>query len=129
MSMSESTTRGVRVNVNSTYIPERSSKTKSQFFFAYRVSITNEGNTPVKLLSRHWVVTDANEQIEEVSGPGVVGEQPLLRFGEAFTYTSACVLKTPLGVMRGTYQMLTEDGGKFDAEIAPFTLAQKVALH
>jgi ApaG protein len=129
MSKSESTTHGVRVNVRSTYIPEKSSMAKSVFFFAYRVSITNVGESPVKLLSRHWVVTDANEKVEEIRGPGVVGEQPLLNQGEAFTYTSACILETPLGVMRGTYQMLNQGGSTFTAQIAPFTLAQKAALH
>ena len=129
MNSSEMITQHVRVNVRSTFIPERSSVTEGSYFFAYRVSITNEGDHPVKLLSRHWVITDADARVEEVSGPGVVGEQPLLTHGEGFTYTSGCMLKTPSGTMQGTYQMLRDGGETFDAEIAPFTLSEKVLLH
>jgi ApaG protein len=110
-------------------VPERSSRSESQFFFAYEVSITNEGQSPVKLLSRHWIITDANDSVEEVRGPGVVGEQPFLDSGQAFTYTSACVLTTPIGVMKGTYEMLTTGGTTFDAVVAPFTLAEHAHLH
>ena len=129
MSTSEETTESVRVKVRSQFVPERSSLSESRFFFAYEVSITNEGESPVKLLSRHWVITDANESVEVVSGPGVVGEQPLLNSGQAFTYTSACVLQTPIGVMKGTYEMLRAGGGTFDAIVAPFTLTERSNLH
>jgi ApaG protein len=114
----------VVVQVTSTYVPERSQPFENRWFFAYRIRITNQGDETVQLISRHWIITDANGRIEEVVGPGVVGEQPVLRPGEAFEYTSFCPLSTPFGTMRGTYQMTTEDGDEFDAEIAPFDLSE-----
>jgi ApaG protein len=127
--MSAATTRGVRVEVRSAYVPERSFPADSQYFFAYRIRITNTGEETVQLLSRHWVVTDGDGRVEHVRGPGVVGEQPVLEPGEAFEYTSFCPLPTPIGSMHGTYQMVTAGGSTFDAEIAPFSLAVPTALN
>jgi ApaG protein len=127
--MSDATTRGVRVRVSSLYIPERSSPPENEYFFAYRVRISNEGQETVQLVSRHWVITDSVGRVEEVKGPGVVGEQPVLGPGESFEYTSYCPLKTPIGSMHGTYQMVTANGQRFDAEIAPFSLAVPTALN
>lgn len=127
--MSEAVTRGVRVRVRAVYVPERSAPDDSFWFFAYRVEITNLGDVPVKLLSRHWIITDGTGRVEEVKGPGVVGEQPLLTRGQSFGYTSACPLRTPVGSMHGTYQMITAEGDRFDARVAPFTLAEPNALN
>ncbi len=129
MCTSEMTTRGVLVEVESTYVPERSQPMQNRWFFAYRIRITNHGQEVVQLVSRHWIITDANGQIEEVVGPGVVGEQPLLKPSESFEYTSFCPLSTPFGTMRGTYQMITPDGESFDADIAPFELSQPLATN
>ena len=120
--MSSAVTHGVRVTVESRYLPEQSSPHEESFVFAYTVTIANEGGVTVQLKARHWVITDASGQVEEVRGPGVVGEQPTLKPGQAFRYTSGCELKTPRGTMHGTYQMSREDGDGFDAEIAPFLL-------
>lgn len=120
--MSVAITRGVRVEVRSRYIPERSDPDDSFYLFAYRVQISNEGDSPVQLVSRHWIITDGDSRVEQVRGPGVVGEQPMLRPGESFEYVSACPLRTQVGTMHGTYQMVG-DSGQFDATIAPFTLA------
>ena len=128
-STSEALTNNVRVEVESQYAPEHSQPFQSQWFFYYTVRITNEGGKTVQLLSRHWIITDASGQIEEVRGSGVVGEQPVLTTGESFQYTSGCPLKTSTGVMRGTYQMVTEDGDRFDVEIAPFALHEPYTVH
>lgn len=129
MFTSEAITRGIRIRVQSAYVPERSSPDEQQWLFAYNVQISNEGSETAQLVSRHWIITDANGRIEEVKGPGVVGKQPLLHPGESFEYTSACPLPTPFGTMHGTYRMVTPNGGSFDAEIAAFTLAEPHALH
>ncbi len=129
MPESEALTQGVRVRVESQYVAERSSPVQGEWFFAYRIRIANEGDTPVQLVSRHWIITDAHGQVEEVRGPGVVGEQPVLDPGDEFEYTSACPLPTPFGSMRGTYQMVTESGDSFDAEVASFSLRQPNAIH
>lgn len=129
MFSSEAVTRGVAVQVESTYVAERSAPEDGQWFFAYTVRIANRGDTTVQLLSRHWVITDANGQVREVKGAGVVGEQPTLAPGESFEYTSACPLETAFGTMHGTYQMVTDSGERFDAEIAPFTLAEPRAVN
>lgn len=121
--MSTAMTNGIMVTVKSQYIPERSSLSGRQFAFAYTVRITNEGDVTTRLESRHWIITDAAGHVEEVRGPGVVGVQPRLKPGESFEYTSWCVLATPSGEMRGTYQMVSDDGATFDADIAPFRLA------
>jgi ApaG protein len=127
--MSEALTHGIRVTVRSAFIPERSDPERPFFFFAYRIRIANEGAVAAQLLTRHWYITDGTGAIEEVAGPGVVGQQPLLMPGEAFEYTSACPLPTPVGTMHGTYQMLTAEGQSFDAEIAPFLLAVPGTVH
>jgi ApaG protein len=127
--MSDTTTRGVRVEVRTTYVPERSSPAESQYFFAYRIRISNRGEETVQLLSRHWIISDGEGNTEHVRGPGVVGEQPVLEPGEAFEYTSFCPLPTPIGSMHGTYQMVTAGGSAFEAEIAPFSLAVPTALN
>lgn len=122
--MSNTITMGVRIQVDTRYVPEQSDPAKRQFFFAYHVTIKNEGSDPVQLLTRHWVITDAFGEVEQVRGPGVVGEQPRLEPGDAFEYTSACPLSTPHGSMHGSYQMITDDGVAFNAQIAPFSLVQ-----
>jgi ApaG protein len=127
--MSDTVTRGVRVQVRSTYVPERSSPVDSQYFFAYRVRISNEVGETVQLVSREWIITDANGRVEKVQGPGVVGEQPVLGPGQAFEYTSFCPLHTPIGSMHGSYQMVSAGGERFDAVIAPFSLAVPTALN
>ncbi len=127
--MSEAVTRGVYVSVESEFVPERSDPENDAFFFAYHVTIRNDGQTPVQLISRHWIITDGSGKEQEVKGPGVVGKQPRLLPGEQFEYSSACPLSTQIGSMHGSYQMVDEDGEEFDARIAPFTLAMPGALH
>ena len=129
MFTSETVTRGVRVQVKSMYDPERSRPSQNQWFFLYTIKITNEGTGTVQLLTRHWIITDASGHVEEVRGPGVVGEQPILGPGESFEYTSGCPLGTPFGTMRGTYQMITIDGEHFDADIAEFELSEPYTVH
>lgn len=126
---SEETTRGVHVLVRAQYLPEQSAPSQQLWRFAYTVTITNESTETVQLISRHWIITDATEHIEEVKGLGVVGQQPSLRPSDAFEYTSNCVLRTPFGTMHGTYQMVTAEGTRFDATIAPFTLSGPYTLH
>jgi ApaG protein len=127
---SEAVTRGIRVEVRSQLVPERSDPESGQWLFAYKVRISNEGSAPVQLVSRHWVIIDGRGRVEEVRGPGVVGEQPLLRPGEAFEYTSSCPLRTAHGSMHGTYRMVQPgDHSGFDAEIAPFALGEPEAVH
>lgn len=116
-------TRGIRVTVRSQFLPERSDLAQKLFTFAYTITILNEGQEIAQLRSRHWIITDANGKVEEVKGDGVVGAQPVLRPGQSFEYTSGCQLQTAHGTMEGTYQMVTVGGDKFDATIAPFTLA------
>ena len=128
-STSEAVTNNVRVEVESQYAPERSQPLQNEWFFHYTVRITNEGDETVQLLSRHWVITDASGETQDVRGPGVVGEQPVLAPGESFQYRSGCPLKTSTGVMRGTYQMVTEEGDHFDVEIAPFALHEPYTVH
>jgi len=127
--MSEAITRGVAITVRSFYVAERSEPERDYYFFAYRVRIANVGDEPVQLISRHWIITDGEDNVEEVKGPGVVGEQPHLAPQQAFEYTSACPLPTPVGTMQGTYQMVLDSGEGFDAEVAPFTLAAPNALN
>ncbi|MGC4085834.1 MAG: Co2+/Mg2+ efflux protein ApaG [Vicinamibacterales bacterium] len=128
-STSEAVTNNVRVEVESQYAPDHSQPFQNHWFFHYTIKITNEGDDTVQLLSRHWIITDATCHTEEVTGPGVVGEQPVLAPGESFTYTSGCPLKTPSGVMRGTYSMVSESGEHFDVEIAPFALHEPYTVH
>lgn len=127
--MSERTTRGIHIHVESAYDLERSAPDEHQYFFTYTVHIRNDGDETVQLVSRHWIITDADGEVEEVRGPGVVGEQPRLAPGDAFEYTSFCPLRTAVGTMHGTYQMRTAAGESFDAEIAPFGLAAPHAVN
>jgi len=127
--LSEAVTRGVRVTVSPRYAPEHSSPSGSRWVFLYTVRIANEGAEPVQLLSRHWIITDGTGRVEEVRGPGVVGEQPVIQPGQAYEYTSGCPLPTPFGSMAGTYQMVTGGGETFDAEIALFALREPGAIH
>jgi ApaG protein len=129
MSMSEAVTRDIRVQVLAEYSPERSNPAAGRWFFLYTVSIANEGHETVQLMTRHWVITNGNNEVEEVRGPGVVGEQPVLHPGESFSYTSGCPLPTPFGMMEGTYQMITRAGDRFDARIAPFMLGEHSTVH
>lgn len=128
--ISDSTTRGVRVRVESLYVPERSSPRDDSYFFAYHVRISNVGDETVQLVSREWIITDADGEVERVSGPGVVGEQPVLQPGALFEYTSYCPLKTSVGSMHGAFHMVVGGTGeKFEAMIAPFTLAMPNAVN
>ena len=116
------TTRGVRVAVSPRFLPEQSQPEQGRYFWTYAVRIENCGEETVQLVSRHWMITDARNHLEEVRGPGVVGEQPVLRPGESFEYTSGCPLGTSSGAMEGSYEMLTTDGAVFDAAIPAFSL-------
>jgi ApaG protein len=120
--MSDAVTDSIRVEVMSQHSRENSRPQQGEWVFEYTVRITNQGSQTVQLLSRHWIITDASEHIEEVRGPGVVGEQPTLAPGESFQYSSWCPLKTPIGKMHGTYRMTRQDGSAFDITIAPFAL-------
>jgi ApaG protein len=117
------------VEVESSFVPDRSDPMRSRWFFAYRIRIANQSDAVVQLVSRHWIITDAHGRVEEVKGPGVVGQQPVLEPGEAFEYTSFCPLATPFGTMRGSYQMTTQDGSTFNAEIAQFTLSEPLPVN
>jgi len=119
----------IKVDVETQYIAEQSDPDQERFVFSYTITIRNEGNVPAKLLTRHWIITNANNKTQEVRGEGVVGEQPHLQPGDGFRYTSGTVLETPVGSMHGTYQMVADDGVKFDAEIAPFTLSTPHTIH
>ena len=118
-----------RVEVQTSYISEQSDPDDERFVFSYTITIENHGKMPAKLLSRHWYITDANGNVQEVEGDGVVGEQPYLKPGDGFRYTSGTILKTPLGSMHGTYRMLADDGTEFETPIAPFTLSIPHSLH
>src|SRR4051812_37081224 len=121
---SEAVTRHIRVTVETEYAPSRSKPAQNEWFFLYTIRLTNEGRETVQLISRHWIITDAMGQTEEVKGKGVVGKQPVLEPGESFEYTSGCALKTPFGSMRGTYQMITDRQERFDIEIPSFTMTE-----
>ena len=123
------TTRGIQIQVRSEYLPGRSAPRESSYFFQYHVRIANVGDETAQLISREWIITNADGEVERVKGAGVVGEQPVLPPGASFDYTSFCELKTPVGSMHGTYQMVTANGDRFDAVIAPFTLAVPHALN
>ncbi len=129
MTSSQAVTRGIRVDVESQYDPSRSQPLASQWFFLYTVTIVNQGSETVQLKTRHWVITDELGRVEEVRGPGVVGEQPVLAPGERFRYTSGCPLNTSTGTMHGSYQMVTREGEAFDAEIAPFVLSEPYTVN
>jgi ApaG protein len=117
------------ITVRPQFLPEHSSPEEEQFVFAYTVTIRNTGETTAQLVSRHWIITDANNRIEEVKGEGVVGEQPVLQPGEAFEYTSGCPLPTPVGSMKGSYLFVAEDGTQFEAAIPEFVLSMPRSLH
>lgn len=124
VTISEAVTRNIRVHVETEYDPGRSDPQRNQWFFLYTVRLVNEGRERVQLISRHWIITDAMEKVEEVRGPGVVGKQPVLEPGESFEYTSMCPLTTPFGSMRGAYQMITDRQEHFEVEIPVFTLTE-----
>ena len=119
----------ITVTAHSIFIPEQSDAENEHYVFAYTITITNTGTVPAQLVSRHWVITDANSQVQEVRGLGVVGEQPYLKPDESFEYTSGAAIATPVGTMRGSYQMVAEDGLHFDAAIPEFTLSMPRVLH
>ena len=126
---SDTTTRGIRIEVQSTYMPERSAPKEAQYLFEYHVRISNVGSETAQLISREWIITNADGEVERVKGPGVIGEQPTLTPGSSFEYRSFCPLKTSVGSMHGSYQMVTAQGDRFDAIIAPFTLAVPNSLN
>ena len=119
----------IAVDVATRFLADQSAPEDGRFVFAYTIRISNRGQVPARLLSRHWVITDDNGKVQEVRGEGVVGEQPWLRPGDDFEYTSGAVLETALGTMTGSYQMLADDGTHYDAAIAPFTLSIPRTLH
>jgi ApaG protein len=113
----------IRVDVETAYVEEQSDPQDGRFVFSYTITIRNEGRTPARLLTRHWIISDANGKVQEVRGDGVVGEQPYLKPGQGFRYSSGAVIETPVGAMQGSYQMVDDDGAQFDAPIPPFRLA------
>ena len=129
MPMGDDRKYDITVAVKSTYLAEQSDPARSQYVFAYTITITNTGEVAAQLISRHWIITDSEQQVQEVKGLGVVGQQPLLQPGESFEYTSGTSLATAVGTMRGTYQMVAGDGKTFDAQIPLFTLSMPRVLH
>lgn len=127
--MAESKKYEISVSTETQYLSDQSDPSNGRYVFAYTIAIRNTGNIPAQLISRHWIITDAESHVQEVRGLGVVGHQPLLKPGENFEYTSGCALTTPVGTMRGSYQMVAEDGTQFDAPVAEFTLAMPRVLH
>ena len=127
--MADSKKYEIQVTTQVEYIPEQSSEEQDRYVFAYTITLANTGSIPAQLISRHWVITDATGSVQEVRGLGVVGEQPLLKPGESFEYTSGSAIATPVGTMKGAYQMVAEDGTKFDAVISEFTLCMPRVLH
>lgn len=113
----------IRVEVETSYVDEQSDPKERRYVFSYTITIRNEGAVPARLLTRHWIITDANGKVQEARGDGVVGEQPHLKPGQGFRYTSGAVIETPVGAMQGTYEMIDDDGQRFDAPIQPFRLA------
>lgn len=127
--MAEGTKYQISINVDTTYLAEQSDPAADRYVFSYTVTIANTGTVAAQLISRHWIIADAENVTQEVKGLGVVGEQPLLQPGESFEYTSGTAMATPVGTMHGNYQMVAEDGVKFDAEIPKFTLSMPRVLH
>jgi ApaG protein len=127
--VAEGTKYHISINVDTAYLTDQSDPAADRYVFSYTINIANTGTVAAQLISRHWIITDAENVVQEVKGLGVVGEQPLLQPGESFEYTSGTALATPVGTMHGTYQMVAEDGNKFDAEIPPFTLSMPRVLH
>lgn len=127
--MPEKPVYDISITVKSSYIPEQSIPEQDRYVFAYTINIANTGTAAATLLRRHWIITDANNKVEEVHGDGVVGEQPHLQPGEVFEYTSGAMLETPVGCMEGNYDMIGEDGVEFEADIPVFSLSSPQALH
>lgn len=127
--MNEPDTNRIKVDVETRYIEEQSNPEQNYYVFAYTITIRNEGRQGAQLLTRHWVITDSNQKIQEVRGDGVVGEQPMLKPGEQFVYTSGTMLETSVGTMKGSYQMVADDGSHFDATIDEFVLSTPRVLH
>jgi ApaG protein len=127
--MSEAKKYDVTVAARAAYVADQSDPSRNQYVFAYTITVTNTGSIAARLLSRHWIITDGDHHVQEVKGQGVVGQQPLLKPGESFEYTSGANLPTAVGTMRGTYQMVADDGQAFDATIPPFTLSVPRVLH
>jgi ApaG protein len=127
--MADSKKNEITVTTQVQHIPDQSDEAANRFVFAYTITIRNTGTVPAQLISRHWVITDANNQIQEVRGLGVVGAQPLIKAGESFEYTSGTAIATPVGTMRGSYQMVSEEGVQFEAVIPEFTLSVPRVLH
>lgn len=127
--MSDKSPANISIQVEPLYLPSESEPDRSRYIFAYTVTIQNHGDIPAKLLTRRWTITDSNGRIQEVEGEGVVGKQPHLKPGEGFQYTSGTMLETPIGMMEGSYQMVTDSGESFDAAIKPFTLSGPQVLH
>lgn len=127
--MAEAKKYDIGIEVATHYLPEQSKPDEDRYFFAYSITVTNLGSAAAQLISRHWIIADATGKIEEVRGLGVVGHQPLLKPGESFEYTSGCPLSTPVGTMKGSYQMVAEDGTRFEALISEFVLAMPRTLH
>jgi ApaG protein len=125
----ESSQHKIRVDVDTSYLADQSDPKDKRYVFSYTITIRNEGNVPARLLTRHWIITDSNGKVQEVRGDGVVGEQPYLKPGQGFRYSSGAVLETPVGAMQGSYQMVSDDGDHFDAPIAAFRLAMPGLLH
>jgi ApaG protein len=119
----------VKVSARTAFIPEQSDLNGEHYVFAYTITVVNTGSVPAQLISRHWIITDSNHQVQEVRGKGVVGEQPVLKPNERFEYTSGTAIATPVGTMRGSYQMKAEDGFEFEAPIPEFTLSMPRVLH
>jgi len=119
----------ISVSTQTQYLPDQSDEEAGRYVFAYTITIRNTGSVAAQLISRHWVITDADSQVQEVRGLGVVGEQPLIKPGEAYEYTSGTAIGTQVGTMRGAYQMIAEDGTRFDAAIPEFTLSVPRVLH
>lgn len=128
-STSEATTRGIRVEARSFYLEERSVPAEGYYFFAYEIRISNVGEEQAQLLSREWIITDGNGEVQRVTGPGVVGEQPILAPNDSFQYTSFCPLRTSVGSMHGAYRMVLDSGERFEVDIAPFTLSVPHAVN
>ncbi len=127
--MNENDLNRIQVDVETRYIEEQSNPEQNYYVFAYTITIQNKGRQAAKLLTRHWVITDSNQKVQEVRGEGVVGEQPHLKPGEQFVYTSGTMLETAVGTMKGSYQMQADDGSQFDAEIDEFVLSTPRVLH
>jgi ApaG protein len=127
--MTDSSLNDIKVNVQTRYIKDQSNPDKNYYIFAYTITIVNQGQQPAQLLTRHWVITDSNHKVQEVRGDGVIGEQPILKPGEQFVYTSGTMLETSVGTMKGSYQMKADDGLQFDAMIEEFVLSTPRTLH